>query len=84
PARGRKPVLRDELAAVVVKQQYPPERLRKILEIAMLLLRFFLRARSRSHPADATGLGEFISARCLSSRCFSRAKRFTPTDFLQR
>ncbi|MBN1653099.1 MAG: hypothetical protein JXA30_04915, partial [Deltaproteobacteria bacterium] len=28
PARGRKPVLRDELAAVVVKQQYPPERLR--------------------------------------------------------
>ncbi|MBN1653024.1 MAG: hypothetical protein JXA30_04535, partial [Deltaproteobacteria bacterium] len=27
PARGRKPVLRDELAAVVVKQQYPPERL---------------------------------------------------------
>ncbi|MBN1652998.1 MAG: hypothetical protein JXA30_04405, partial [Deltaproteobacteria bacterium] len=31
PARGRKPVLRDELAAVVVKQQYPPERLRSIL-----------------------------------------------------
>ncbi|MBN1655435.1 MAG: hypothetical protein JXA30_16840, partial [Deltaproteobacteria bacterium] len=30
PARGRKPVLRDELAAVVVKQQYPPERLCKI------------------------------------------------------
>ncbi|MBN1653956.1 MAG: hypothetical protein JXA30_09285 [Deltaproteobacteria bacterium] len=29
PARGRKPVLRDELAAVVFKQQYPPERLRK-------------------------------------------------------
>ncbi|MBN1652706.1 MAG: hypothetical protein JXA30_02910, partial [Deltaproteobacteria bacterium] len=29
PARGRKPVLRDELAAVVVKQQYPPERLLK-------------------------------------------------------
>ncbi|MBN1655794.1 MAG: hypothetical protein JXA30_18660, partial [Deltaproteobacteria bacterium] len=28
PARGRKPVLRDELAAVVVKQQCPPERLR--------------------------------------------------------
>ncbi|MBN1652956.1 MAG: hypothetical protein JXA30_04190 [Deltaproteobacteria bacterium] len=28
PARGRKPVLRDELAAVEVKQQYPPERLR--------------------------------------------------------
>ncbi|MBN1653701.1 MAG: hypothetical protein JXA30_07985, partial [Deltaproteobacteria bacterium] len=28
PARGRKPVLRDELAAVVVKQQYPSERLR--------------------------------------------------------
>ncbi|MBN1653765.1 MAG: hypothetical protein JXA30_08315, partial [Deltaproteobacteria bacterium] len=27
PARGRKPVLRGELAAVVVKQQYPPERL---------------------------------------------------------
>ncbi|MBN1655123.1 MAG: hypothetical protein JXA30_15245, partial [Deltaproteobacteria bacterium] len=27
PARGRKPVLRDELAAVVVKQQYPSERL---------------------------------------------------------
>ncbi|MBN1655390.1 MAG: hypothetical protein JXA30_16610, partial [Deltaproteobacteria bacterium] len=27
PARGRKPVLRYELAAVVVKQQYPPERL---------------------------------------------------------
>ncbi|MBN1656403.1 MAG: hypothetical protein JXA30_21720, partial [Deltaproteobacteria bacterium] len=27
PARGRQPVLRDELAAVVVKQQYPPERL---------------------------------------------------------
>ncbi|MBN1655802.1 MAG: hypothetical protein JXA30_18700, partial [Deltaproteobacteria bacterium] len=27
PARGRKPVLGDELAAVVVKQQYPPERL---------------------------------------------------------
>ncbi|MBN1655865.1 MAG: hypothetical protein JXA30_19015, partial [Deltaproteobacteria bacterium] len=27
PARGRKPVLRDEMAAVVVKQQYPPERL---------------------------------------------------------
>ncbi|MBN1654723.1 MAG: hypothetical protein JXA30_13210, partial [Deltaproteobacteria bacterium] len=30
PARGRKPVLRDELAAVVVKQQHPPERLRKL------------------------------------------------------
>ncbi|MBN1652191.1 MAG: hypothetical protein JXA30_00280 [Deltaproteobacteria bacterium] len=28
PARGRKPVLRDELAVVVAKQQYPPERLR--------------------------------------------------------
>ncbi|MBN1653882.1 MAG: hypothetical protein JXA30_08915, partial [Deltaproteobacteria bacterium] len=27
PARGRKPVLRDELAAVVVKQQYASERL---------------------------------------------------------
>ncbi|MBN1652257.1 MAG: hypothetical protein JXA30_00620 [Deltaproteobacteria bacterium] len=27
-ARGRKPVLRDELAAVVVKQRYPSERLR--------------------------------------------------------
>jgi hypothetical protein len=27
PARGRKPVLRDELAAVVAKQQYPRERL---------------------------------------------------------
>ncbi|MBN1652703.1 MAG: hypothetical protein JXA30_02890 [Deltaproteobacteria bacterium] len=27
PVRGRKPVLRDELAAVVFKQQYPPERL---------------------------------------------------------
>ncbi|MBN1653857.1 MAG: hypothetical protein JXA30_08790 [Deltaproteobacteria bacterium] len=27
PARGRKPGLRDELAPVVVKQQYPPERL---------------------------------------------------------
>ncbi|MBN1655401.1 MAG: hypothetical protein JXA30_16665, partial [Deltaproteobacteria bacterium] len=40
PARGRKPVLRDELAAVVVKQQYPPERLRGILEIALLFLRF--------------------------------------------
>jgi radical SAM superfamily enzyme YgiQ (UPF0313 family) len=26
PARGRKPVLRDELAAVVAKQQYPRER----------------------------------------------------------
>ncbi|MBN1655795.1 MAG: hypothetical protein JXA30_18665, partial [Deltaproteobacteria bacterium] len=33
PARGRKPVLRDELAAVVVKQQYPPERLRKSLRL---------------------------------------------------
>ncbi|MBN1654716.1 MAG: hypothetical protein JXA30_13175, partial [Deltaproteobacteria bacterium] len=28
PARGRKPVLRDESAAVVAKQQYPPEQLR--------------------------------------------------------
>jgi hypothetical protein len=28
PARGRKPVLWDELAAVVAKQQYPRERLR--------------------------------------------------------
>jgi hypothetical protein len=27
PARGRKPVLRDEVAAVVAKQQYPRERL---------------------------------------------------------
>jgi hypothetical protein len=27
PARGRKPVLRDELAAVAAKQQYPRERL---------------------------------------------------------
>ncbi|MBN1654475.1 MAG: hypothetical protein JXA30_11955 [Deltaproteobacteria bacterium] len=27
PARGRKPVLRDELAVVVAKQQDPPERL---------------------------------------------------------
>jgi prevent-host-death family protein len=27
PARGRKPVLRDELAVVVAKQQYPHERL---------------------------------------------------------
>ncbi|MBN1655767.1 MAG: hypothetical protein JXA30_18525 [Deltaproteobacteria bacterium] len=30
PARERKPVLRDELAAVVVKQRYPPERLRSL------------------------------------------------------
>ncbi|MBN1654698.1 MAG: hypothetical protein JXA30_13085, partial [Deltaproteobacteria bacterium] len=28
PGRGRKPVLRNELAVVVAKQQYPPERLR--------------------------------------------------------
>ncbi|MBN1654254.1 MAG: hypothetical protein JXA30_10835 [Deltaproteobacteria bacterium] len=27
PARGRKPVLRDGSAAVVAKQQYPPEQL---------------------------------------------------------
>ncbi|MBN1653900.1 MAG: hypothetical protein JXA30_09005, partial [Deltaproteobacteria bacterium] len=27
PARGRKPVLRDELAVFVAKQQDPPERL---------------------------------------------------------
>jgi hypothetical protein len=27
PTRGRKPVLRDESAAVVAKQQYPRERL---------------------------------------------------------
>ncbi|MBN1653608.1 MAG: hypothetical protein JXA30_07510 [Deltaproteobacteria bacterium] len=27
PARGQKPVLRDELAAVVAKQQYFPEQL---------------------------------------------------------
>ncbi|MBN1652670.1 MAG: hypothetical protein JXA30_02725 [Deltaproteobacteria bacterium] len=27
PARGRKPVLRDELAAVVAKQQVPRERI---------------------------------------------------------
>jgi RNA polymerase primary sigma factor len=32
PARGRKPVLRDEVAAVVTKQQYPRERLRKLFE----------------------------------------------------
>ncbi|MBN1655879.1 MAG: hypothetical protein JXA30_19085, partial [Deltaproteobacteria bacterium] len=31
PARGRKPVLWDELAAVVVKQQYPPERLLSLM-----------------------------------------------------
>ncbi|MBN1653120.1 MAG: hypothetical protein JXA30_05020, partial [Deltaproteobacteria bacterium] len=30
PARGRKPVLRDELAVVVAKQQDPPERLRHV------------------------------------------------------
>ncbi|MBN1652719.1 MAG: hypothetical protein JXA30_02975, partial [Deltaproteobacteria bacterium] len=33
PARGRKPVLRDELAAVVVKQQYPPERLHVLCNV---------------------------------------------------
>jgi hypothetical protein len=31
PARGRKPVLRDELTAVVAKQQYPSERLLSFL-----------------------------------------------------
>jgi hypothetical protein len=30
PDRGRKPVLRDEVAAVVAKQQYPRERLLKL------------------------------------------------------
>ncbi|MBN1652582.1 MAG: hypothetical protein JXA30_02280, partial [Deltaproteobacteria bacterium] len=39
PARGRKPVLRDELAAVVVKQQYPPERLRSIHSLGAKLSR---------------------------------------------
>ncbi|MBN1656047.1 MAG: hypothetical protein JXA30_19925 [Deltaproteobacteria bacterium] len=35
PARERKPVLRDELAAVVVKQQYPPERLHYLERISI-------------------------------------------------
>ncbi|MBN1652327.1 MAG: hypothetical protein JXA30_00980, partial [Deltaproteobacteria bacterium] len=44
PARGRKPVLRDELAAVVVKQQYPPERLR-------FLSQYYQRANLYGHVA---------------------------------
>ena len=38
PARGRKPVLRDELAAVVAKQQYPRERLLILYLFETLLL----------------------------------------------
>ncbi|MBN1654291.1 MAG: hypothetical protein JXA30_11020 [Deltaproteobacteria bacterium] len=38
PARGRKPVLRDELADVVVKQQYPPESLPRSQQFASLPL----------------------------------------------
>ncbi|MBN1655100.1 MAG: hypothetical protein JXA30_15130 [Deltaproteobacteria bacterium] len=33
PARGRKPVLRDESAAVVTLHRYPPERLRKTIPL---------------------------------------------------
>ncbi|MBN1654867.1 MAG: hypothetical protein JXA30_13945, partial [Deltaproteobacteria bacterium] len=40
PARGRKPVFRDELAAVVAKQQYPPERLPTILQKSTLFRLF--------------------------------------------
>ncbi|MBN1652795.1 MAG: DUF2079 domain-containing protein [Deltaproteobacteria bacterium] len=36
PDRGRKPVLRDESAAVVVKQQHPPEQLRLTECLAVL------------------------------------------------
>ncbi|MBN1655480.1 MAG: hypothetical protein JXA30_17065, partial [Deltaproteobacteria bacterium] len=45
PARGRKPVLRDESAAVVVKQQYPSERL-------LVHERVARRSRTRPIPAD--------------------------------
>ncbi|MBN1656296.1 MAG: hypothetical protein JXA30_21180 [Deltaproteobacteria bacterium] len=37
----------------------------KILEIALLFPRFFLRVRSRSHPADAPRLASFILRRVL-------------------
>ena len=39
--------------------------LENILEIALLFLRIFLRARSRTHSADAPGLDQVISARVL-------------------
>ena len=38
----------------------------KILEIALLFLRFFLRARSRSHSADASGLDRVVRSRILA------------------
>ena len=45
-----------------------PSVLGKILEIALLFLRFFLRARLRSRSALASGLGGFISTSLLSVR----------------
>jgi outer membrane protein assembly factor BamA len=36
PDRGRKPVLRDELAAVVTQRQYPRERLQSIFVLALV------------------------------------------------
>ena len=46
----------------------------KILEISLIFLRFFLRARSRSNSVGATGLGKFICARCLRAAQVSLAE----------
>jgi hypothetical protein len=44
-ARGRKPVLRDEVVAVVAKQQYPRERLYEIVRVTRIFLRDDIDAR---------------------------------------
>ncbi len=45
--------------------------LEKILEIALLFLRFFLRARSRLHSAVAAGHGTSISTGLLTAACLA-------------
>jgi hypothetical protein len=67
PARGRKPVLRDEVAAVVAKQQYPRERL-------LFFLCFFRRVRCVFWVALV------LSFFCLSYAGTGHAQRFKATD----
>jgi hypothetical protein len=46
PDRGRKPVLRDELAAVVAKQRYPRERFRFMKENLLGALHFYVMSQT--------------------------------------
>jgi hypothetical protein len=67
PARGRKPVLRDELTAVVAKQRYPRERLPLFLFLNRL-------------PFDSTPCGENVDLG-LHNRFHERQVKRAPFVF---